>query len=173
MAKLLDHEIDGINEYDNPAPGWLMLLLYANIVFAIGYAIYYPSLPYWQGISGWTSSGQYDAQMQEAEKAYAHLQKSSSETALKPDDATVIALGEKMFKARCAPCHGAAGEGKVGPSFIDDTWLYGGTDQDILTSVSDGRPKGMPPWKKALKPEELVAVASFVRKLNTEALGAK
>lgn len=173
MAKLLDHEIDGINEYDNPPPGWLMALLYATIVFSIGYVIYYPSFWFWPGLSGWSSVAQYDTQMTEAEKAYAHLRKAVSDVQLTPDDGEAIALGEKQYKARCAACHGDAGEGRVGPSFTDDVWLYGDTDTDIYTSVKAGRPKGMPPWGKILKPEELMAVSSYVRKIHSDATAAK
>jgi cytochrome c oxidase cbb3-type subunit 3 len=172
MAELIDHA-DGIQEFDNPPPGWLMLIFYGTILFGIGYAIYYPSWPFWPGTSGWSSTAQYTAQMEQAEEQYAHLQTAAPQVALAPDDANVVALGEKTYAARCAPCHGAAGEGKIGPSMVDDTWLYGGTDADIVTSISDGRPKGMPPWKKVLKPEELVGVASFVRKINRDAVGAK
>lgn len=173
MAELLDHEIDGIQEYDNPPPGWLMALLYATIVFAIGYVIYYPSFWFWPGISGWSSTGQYNTQMEEAEKAYAHLKKEVADIQLTPDDSEVLALGEKHYKSRCAPCHGEEGEGRIGPSFKDEVWLYGDTDTDIFVSVKDGRPKGMPPWGKVLKPEELMAVASFVRKMNNDAIAAK
>ncbi len=34
--KLLDHEYDGIQEYDNPIPLWLTLILVASIIFSIG-----------------------------------------------------------------------------------------------------------------------------------------
>lgn len=171
MAKLLEHEIDGIQEYDNPPPGWLMATLYASVVFGLWYGVVYPSFWFWPGTSGWSSSGQYTAQMQQAEKDYAHVRAAEASATLQPDDAAVVALGEKIFGVRCQACHGSKGEGRVGPSFQDDVWLYGGTDEDILTSVRGGRPKGMPPWGKQLKADEIVAVASFVRKLNNGALG--
>ena len=173
MAKLLDHEIDGINEYDNPPPKWLMMVLYASIVFGIGYAIYYPSLGFWPGISGWSSTSQYTAEMAVADKQYAAFRKDPSEVALTPDDTAVLAIGEKVYTARCAPCHGEKAEGKIGPSMLDDTWLYGGTDADIVKSISNGRPKGMPAWKKVLKPDELQAVASYIRKLHNDAAPGK
>lgn len=169
MAELIDHVVDGISELDNPPPPWLMAILYATIVFGIGYAIYYPSLWFWPGLSGWSSTGQYLAQMEQAEKDYAHFRSAAPEVALS-EDAAVLAVGAKQYKARCAACHGDKGEGRVGPSFIDDVWLYGNTDADLVVSIKDGRPKGMPPWGKVLKPEEQIAVASFVRKMNTDAL---
>lgn len=165
MAKVMEHEADGIQEYDNPPPGWLMLVLYGTVIFGIGYAIYYPSFWFWPGLSGWTSSGQYQAQMEEAEKAYGHLKKEVAEVTLQLNDPAALALGQKQYKARCAPCHGDAGEGRVGPSLVDDVWLYGDTDTDLVVSIRDGRPKGMPPWGKVLKPDEVLAVASFVRTL--------
>lgn len=173
MAKLLDHEVDGISEYDNPPPGWLMFIFYGTIVFGIGYAIYYPSFWFWPGTSGWTSTGQYVTEMETADKQYAAFRKDPNDVALTPDDAAVIAIGEKVYTARCAPCHAAKGEGKIGPSMLDSTWLYGGTDADIVKSISDGRPKGMPAWKKVLKPDELQAVSSYIRKLNNDAGGGK
>jgi cytochrome c oxidase cbb3-type subunit 3 len=169
MAKLLDHVIDGIEELDNPPPGWLMAVFYATIVFGIGYAIYYPSFWFWPGLSNWTSAGQYTAQLEQAEKDYAQFKKAAPEVSLSTETA-VLELGAKQYRARCAACHGNDGEGRVGPSFLDDTWLYGGSDADLVESIKEGRPKGMPAWGKVLKPEEMVAVASFVRQLNSNAV---
>ena len=38
---LLDHEYDGIREYDNPLPGWWRFIFYASIVFAVAYFIWF------------------------------------------------------------------------------------------------------------------------------------
>lgn len=173
MSKLMDHDFDGIQEYDNPPPGWLMFIFYGSILFSIGYVIYYPSFWFWPGTSGWTSTGQYVTEMEVADKQYAAFRKDPNDIALTPDDPAVIAVGEKVYATRCAACHGNAGEGKIGPSMIDSTWVYGGSDVDILKSIGDGRPKGMPAWKKVLKADELQAVASYVRKLNNDAGGDK
>jgi hypothetical protein len=39
--EMLDHEFDGIREYNNPPPRWIMMILYGSIVFGIGYWLYY------------------------------------------------------------------------------------------------------------------------------------
>ena len=36
--RLLDHDVDGIREYDNPLPRWWVNLFWATIVFAVLYA---------------------------------------------------------------------------------------------------------------------------------------
>ena len=33
--KVPDHDVDGIREYDNPLPGWLMSIWWGSLVFAI------------------------------------------------------------------------------------------------------------------------------------------
>ena len=170
MAKLLDHEYDGIQEYDNPVPTWLGALFVITIVFGIGYAIYYPSLPNYQGTSGWSATQQYDQQMEVEETRYAPLRAEAEKKALEAlaalssDQATVDA-GKDIFSFHCSPCHGANAEGKVGPSLIDDEWLYGSEPKDLLTSIREGRPKGMPKWKSKLKEDEVKNVTVYVMSL--------
>ncbi len=39
--KLLDHDYDGIQEYDNPLPNWWLTTFFATIIFAFLYYIHY------------------------------------------------------------------------------------------------------------------------------------
>ena len=61
-------------------------------------------------------------------------------------------------------CHSAPLEGKIGPNLTDKYWIAGkGSNQDIYTTVSAGRPeKGMPAWSAVLKEDEVRAVTAFV-----------
>ena len=45
------HEWDGIKELDTPMPRWWLGILYATIVWAIGYWVVYPA---WPGINSYT-----------------------------------------------------------------------------------------------------------------------
>ena len=39
--KIFDHDIDGIKEYDNPLPGWLMAILWGSLIFSVLYIAFY------------------------------------------------------------------------------------------------------------------------------------
>ena len=39
--RLLDHDADGIQEFDNDLPRWWVLLFYCSIVFAVVYLCYF------------------------------------------------------------------------------------------------------------------------------------
>src|SRR5689334_25142157 len=40
-AQLLDHEYDGIREYDNPLPRWWVAIFWGSFWFALGYFFYF------------------------------------------------------------------------------------------------------------------------------------
>lgn len=172
MAKLLDHqEIDGIQEYDNPIPAWLLVLFASTVIFGIGYAVYYPSLPNYPGLSGWTSSGQYEQQRAVEDARFAPLKAAAEEKALAAlaslaSDQATVAKGREIFVAKCSPCHGDNAEGRVGPALTDDVWVYGGEAKDILHSIREGRPKGMPKWKSDLDQDDIQCVTAYVISLT-------
>ena len=87
------------------------------------------------------------------------------------------AQGRVAFADNCAPCHGAGGGGAKGyPNLNDDEWLWGGKLSDIEQTIrfgaragdNKGRAGSMPAFgrDKILKPNEISAVADFVRSLS-------
>lgn len=171
MAEILDHDFDGIQEYDNPIPVWLSAIFLVSMLFAAAYAFWYPAFPGHQGYSGWSSAEQYDQQMESEEARYAPLRAEAERKALEAlaaltEDESTRQAGHEVFKVRCSPCHGINGEGRVGPSLTDETWLYGGEPKDVLESIREGRPKGMPSWKTELSDDEVQNVTVFVLSLG-------
>ena len=82
----------------------------------------------------------------------------------KSSDAMGPARG--LFVSKCAQCHGAQGEGKIGPNLTDRFFLHGHEPMAIYKTIRDGVPeKGMQAWGKLLKPRELVSLAAFVMTL--------
>jgi cytochrome c oxidase cbb3-type subunit 3 len=159
---LLDHNYDGIQELDNNLPPWWKWGFYLSIVFAGAYLYAY------HGGSGTedVSVREYLAEVQEAEArkaAYlARMENMIDERNVQPDMAGVGA-GQALYLQHCRACHGAAGEGGVGPNLTDPYWLHGGKIGDIFSTIKYGVPaKGMIDWKSKLTPKQIQQVASFI-----------
>ena len=85
------------------------------------------------------------------------------------------ANGEAVFKGHCTPCHGEDGKGKAAvgtPDFTSSKIQSSLTDQDILNTITNGRPGTlMPAWKGKLSTDEISAAAAYVRSLGRAAGG--
>lgn len=145
--KTVGHSFDGIEEYDNPLPKWWFYLFVATCIFALGYLALYPGLGNFKGLLGWTSSNQWEAEMQKADARYGELYAKFGDTPVKElaEDDDAMKMGQRLFANNCAVCHGSAGRGSLGfPNLTDDDWLYGGDPDSILTTLHEGRNGNMP-----------------------------
>ena len=81
-------------------------------------------------------------------------------------DAESMHAGKEIYRKNCVACHGANGEGGIGPNVTDDYWIHGGSLADILKIISLGVPaKGMIPWRSTLKTDQIHQVASYMTSL--------
>jgi cytochrome c oxidase cbb3-type subunit 3 len=88
----------------------------------------------------------------------------------------MVEAGKVKYDATCAACHGAKGEGLVGPNLTDPFWIHAdGTLMSIREVVAQGvTEKGMPAWEKILTPEEMMQVVAYIgtmRGTNVEGKG--
>jgi cytochrome c oxidase cbb3-type subunit 3 len=163
------HELDGIKEYDNPMPGWLMAIWWGSLIFAAVYVAYF-ALSFGEG----SMEAEYRGEAQQAVAsidayfaANPLIPPSPSQLLAGAADPAVVEKGRARFVRTCAPCHGERAQGLIGPNLTDDRWIHGGSVEQIFQTVAKGwPPKGMPPWGRALKPEELSALVSYVRSLQ-------
>jgi cytochrome c oxidase cbb3-type subunit 3 len=80
-------------------------------------------------------------------------------------NAAAIAQGQQLFGSmNCAGCHGHGGGG-MGPPLMDAKWRYGGRIDQIASSISEGRPNGMPAWRSKLTQEQIWQLSAYVRSL--------
>jgi cytochrome c oxidase cbb3-type subunit 3 len=161
---LLNHNYDGIRELDNHLPPWWKYLFYATIVFAVIYM-----LDYHVWYSSPSQEEEYQQELTVAQKQIEEYQaknaNSIDENSVKLllTDSKVLAKGKEIFIGKCVACHGAMGEGGVGPNLTDEYWIHGGTIKDIFKTVKNGVPeKGMISWKATLKPNEMQDVSNYV-----------
>jgi len=76
--------------------------------------------------------------------------------------------GERLFIGyNCADCHGYGGVGSMGPSFQDGRWRFGGSEEEVFRSISDGRPDGMPRWGRMIPAAHIRTLTAYVRSLAT------
>lgn len=163
------HELDGIKEYDNPMPGWLMAIWWGSLLFAAGYLMFY-ALNFGEGTMEAEYRGQTTAAVAEVQSYFnAHpiVPPSPAKLLAGAANAAVLDAGAARFARSCSPCHGEHAQGLIGPNLTDDRWIHGGSVEQVFQTVAKGWPsKGMPPWGRAMRPEELAALVSYLRSLQ-------
>lgn len=165
---LLEHNYDGIQEFDNPMPRWWVYIFWATIVFSILYYFNVPGIGIGKGRIANYNETMAAARAAEAKRVAAQPAGSSPEQLVAlSKDATALASGKQTFTQNCAACHRADAGGQIGPNLTDDYWLHGAAIDQIHKTVTDGvLEKGMPPWGKVLKPAQLDAVVAYVYTLR-------
>ena len=160
---MLDHNYDGIRELDNHLPPWWLGLLYGSIVFAVIYLLNY-HVWHWSPSQEQEYTIAMDEGKKEVEAYQAKLGESIDEKSVKlVSDAKTLENGKTIYVEKCVACHGANGEGGVGPNLTDEYWLHGGTINEIFGVIKNGVPeKGMISWKATLKPAQIQEVSNFI-----------
>jgi cytochrome c oxidase cbb3-type subunit 3 len=178
------HEWDGIEELNNPLPRWWVWILYATIVWGVGYTIAYPAWPLvsraTSGVLGYSTRAQVALELAVWNEHNAALNEQLSTSdltavAANPDlQNYAVNKGAAVFRANCSQCHGsgAAGVQASGyPSLLDNDWLWGGTIDEIAFTVAhgirneqspDARWVAMPAFGDVLLADEIDAIANHV-----------
>lgn len=173
--QLLNHNYDGIKEYDNDLPRWWVQLFWITAIGGIIYAVWF------HFIWGSTPHAELAKEMQlisdlRAKDTVASSAQLSDETLFAmAKDSGAISKGQAVFMGKCLACHGAQGGGIVGPNLTDDYWIHGGKPLEIRKIIIEGvAAKGMIPWGTQLPPDDINAVTAFVLSLHgTNPAGAK
>jgi len=169
-AETTGHVWDGdLTEYNKPLPRWWIILFWLTIVFSIGYLAWYPGMGNFAGTSGWTSAKEHDADKADADarlaEAFGRFDAMPIDEIAQHDEA--LAFGGRLFQNHCAQCHGADARGAKGfPNLTDGDWLWGGSPDQILATIVQGRQAAMPPLAAAIGGEVGVTeVATYVQSL--------
>ena len=164
---------EDLRELNNPLPRWWMWLFVITVVFAAIYLALYPGLGSSPGSLKWSSTGQWEAEQAKAKAAmepiYAKYVAMSAEDLSK--DATAMGIGQRLFINNCAQCHGSDARGsKSFPNLTDTDWLWGGTPEAIVETITNGRQGNMPPMAAAVGGgEDVRNVAHYVLSLSDSA----
>jgi cytochrome c oxidase cbb3-type subunit 3 len=166
--RLLDHESDGIREFDNALPRWWLYGFYLTIAFAAVYVTNYHLLPRpIFGRAGMVAEYQADLEAAARDAASRPVAAAVAPVAALTDEAS-LAKGQAIFEGKdslCSSCHRADLGGLVGPNLTDEFWLHGCSVSDLVNDIKTGYPtKGMLPYGvgKPLSDEQVLQVASYV-----------
>ena len=86
-------------------------------------------------------------------------------------DADSAANGQQLYNTNCIACHGAEGKGNHlfgAPNLTDNIWLYGGSEQQIMQTIRNGRNGQMPAWEGILGKDKSHVVAGYVYSLSNQ-----
>jgi cytochrome c oxidase cbb3-type subunit 3 len=155
---LLHHIYDDIEEHDNRLPNWWLVMLWSTLLFGVGYWFYYQVFEL-----GPKQLDSYKAEVAAIVPKEKPKPSGEEELLALVNDAALVEEGSKAFTATCAACHGAQGQGLIGPNLTDKYWLHGSKPSDIMKVIDAGvLDKGMPAWGKALGDTKVRQLTAFV-----------
>ena len=86
-------------------------------------------------------------------------------------DAEAAERGKSQFQALCAACHTPEGTGMHAlgaPNLTDDTWLYGGSFEQVAHTIRNGRAGVMPAHSNLLSDDKIHLIAAYVYSLSNQ-----
>ena len=161
---------EDLREMNNPLPLWWVGLFVISIVFGLCYLVLYPGLGANTGVLNWSSTSEYEGEVQSTNAAlapiYARFDALSIPELAK--DPQAKAVGNRLFMNNCSQCHGSDAQGSKGfPNHTDHDWLHGGEPDNIVQTITQGRIGQMPPMAAALGSSQDVGnVAQYVLSLS-------
>jgi cytochrome c oxidase cbb3-type subunit 3 len=160
---------ENLQELNTPLPRWWLHLFNITIIFALIYLVLFPGLGNFAGTLGWTQISQYEEEVSTAtaaqETVFARFRDMEPAALIADDEAREI--GGRLYANNCAMCHGSDGRGAKGfPNLADASWQWGGSYDQVLTSITKGRMAMMPPQGVVLGEEGIPQVVAYVQQLS-------
>jgi cytochrome c oxidase cbb3-type subunit 3 len=167
---------ENITELNTPLPRWWLHLFNITIVFALIYLAIFPGLGNFSGFLGWTQVGQYEEEVARAtatqEAVFARFREMDPAALMADQEARDI--GGRLFGNNCAMCHGSDGRGAKGfPNLADNDWQWGGSFEQIMFTLENGRMAAMPPFVAVLGEEGVPEVVAYVQTLSGQKADAE
>ncbi len=173
---LLNHSYDGIEEFDNPTPGWWHMIFIGAIIFS---ALYVPMYHL-----GGNLPGVEERYERSVAAYYETLFASVGE--LGRDEQTILdvmhapefqqfePVAKAVFQAKCAACHGSDASGGTGPNLTDDAYINITELTDLADVIANGAKNGlMPAWEGRIHPNQIALLSGYVANLRGTNLPGK
>lgn len=161
---------EDLEEFDNPLPRWWYYMFIITLVFGLGYLALYPGLGAFKGLFGWTQIDQYETESADYDAKYSELYAGYAATPIEElaKNPEAMKSGERIYASYCTVCHGSDARGGPGyPNLADGDWLWGGSPEQIKTTILNGRNGNMPAGGGLpLTDDEIDNVAEYVMSLS-------
>lgn len=164
--ELTGHDYDGIQEYDNPTPGWWHMIFLGTVLFSVAYlAVYHlspmvPSLAERHARAESAALAVQFAGLNDIPMGEEKLRRIMGQPAW-------LEMGAATYAGSCALCHAADGSGSVGPNLTDDRYRNLTDLAGIARVVAEGAGNGaMPAHKTLLNENEIALVSAYVASLR-------
>ena len=160
---------DDLREGNDEPPKWWFFALFGTLIFSATYIMLYPGLGLLPGLLNWTQHSQF-------KQGLAHYQEKTGgvhdKWTIAPldelrQDRSAMESARRIYMVHCASCHGEDARGQAGmfPSLADEEWHWGGSDEELLNTLNNGRVAAMPGWQQ-LGDEQVEAVTDYVIALS-------
>ena len=165
--ELLSHNYDGIQEYDNPIPGWWHMIFLGSCVFAVLYVV----VVHFTGIIP-PREVRLANKIAAAEEIQFGVLREMPMDEMKLQtimgNESWLATGESIFNGTCTVCHGKEAQGiaGLGLNLTDDNYLYVKEMMDIVDLVTNGTDNKKMPAQTLLNPNEVAMVAAYAASLR-------
>jgi cytochrome c oxidase cbb3-type subunit III len=74
--------------------------------------------------------------------------------------------GKRLFtQYNCSGCHFNGGGG-IGPPLMDAKWIYGENSENIYATIVEGRPNGMPSFRRKIPDNQVLQIVAYVRSMS-------
>jgi len=139
------HSWDGIEEYNNPLPRWWLWTFYASII---------------------AFRGDERRNRKETGRDGHHRSGTGSRTEALCNPGRRRRVQDMVHSVPRRGGAGGQGLPLGAPNLTNAIWLYGGSREDIMESVANGRAGVMPNWNVRLSEADIKAVAFYVHGLG-------
>jgi len=165
--ELLAHNYDGIQEYDNPIPGWWHMIFLGSCIFSVLYVVvvhFTPLVP--------SPEQRYANKIAAAQEAQFGVLREMplDETKLLTIQGNEqwMSTGQSIFKGTCVVCHGQEGEGifGLGLNLTDENYQFVTDMMGIVDMITNGSESGKMPAQTKLNPNEVALVAAYAASLR-------
>ena len=165
--ELLDHNYDGIQEYDNPTPSWWHLIFAGSMLFSLLYIAVMHLSPITRTRYEVLAAQEETAlERQFGELRQIPLGEDKIRKALANEQ--WVAMGAAIFQERCVLCHAEGGKGiqGLGLNLTDDVYKNIESPAGIIAVLTDGIGTAMPSQRANLDDNEMALVAAYVVSLR-------